>query len=373
MEGCAAGVLAAGAAARCRCLAAWAGVGAAVVAGAVLAAGVAGRVGAGAVLAVWAGALRANSTANAAAVMALSWVARQVSRDRRRSATSRPPSVSPVPPLARRPVAASAGRRPGLAARDSREASPGQRAGQSIVGPFRVRAAGFESVMHGGQHTGKRVKAPPRTAEECPGDWRAGSRPRPGRDVTLRRRDASLTCRTSAQVTISQVSSGYADWRGHVIVCGLHGVGLRIARLLTLSGVPAVVVDDNPDLRLARSLIAWGIPHLTGSSSTAQTLTEAGLAGAEAVICVLDDDLRTLETALLTRELRRRRPGRRAAGQPGGGPGPVPDPGVGAGCGRAVRAVHRRGLPAVRGAGDQAGGGAVRRGPDHRAAGGHPA
>ena len=100
------------------------------------------------------------------------------------------------------------------------------------------------------------------------------------------------------------MSSGYADWRGHVIVCGLHGVGLRIARLLTLSGVPAVVVDDNPDLRLARSLIAWGIPHLTGSSSTARTLTEAGLAGAEAVICVLDDDLRTLETALLTRELR---------------------------------------------------------------------
>ncbi len=100
------------------------------------------------------------------------------------------------------------------------------------------------------------------------------------------------------------MSSDYADWRGHVIVCGLHGVGLRIARLLTLSGVPAVVVDDNPDLRLARSLTAWGIPHLTGSSSSAQTLSEAGLAGAEAVICVLDDDLRTLETALLTRELR---------------------------------------------------------------------
>ena len=100
------------------------------------------------------------------------------------------------------------------------------------------------------------------------------------------------------------MSSGYADWRGQVIACGLPGAGLRIARLLTLPGVPAVVVDDNPDLRLARSLIAWGIPHLTGSSSSAQTLHEAGLAGAEAVICVLDDDLRTLETALLTRELR---------------------------------------------------------------------
>lgn len=38
-----------------------------------------------------------------------------------------------------------------------------------------------------------------------------------------------------------RVSSTYADWRGHVIVCGLHGVGLRIVELLNLSGVPAVV------------------------------------------------------------------------------------------------------------------------------------
>ncbi len=96
----------------------------------------------------------------------------------------------------------------------------------------------------------------------------------------------------------------YAGWRGHVIVCGLHGVGLRIVELLNASGVPTVVVDDDPDLRLARNLIGWGIPHIAGSSRSAGTLAEAGLAGAEAVICALDDDLRTLETALLTRELR---------------------------------------------------------------------
>ncbi len=100
------------------------------------------------------------------------------------------------------------------------------------------------------------------------------------------------------------MSGTYAGWRGHVIVCGLHGVGLRIVELLNLSGVPTVVVDDDPDLRLARDLIGWGIPHIAGSSRSATTLAEAGLAGAEAVICALDDDLRTLETALLTRELR---------------------------------------------------------------------
>ena len=67
------------------------------------------------------------------------------------------------------------------------------------------------------------------------------------------------------------MASGYADWRGHVIVCGLRGVGLRIVE---------------------------------ASSRIAEILTDAGLAGATAVICVQHDDLYTLETALLTRQLR---------------------------------------------------------------------
>jgi Trk K+ transport system NAD-binding subunit len=100
------------------------------------------------------------------------------------------------------------------------------------------------------------------------------------------------------------VTGGYADWQGHVIVCGLHSVGLRIVEQLNVSGVPAVVVDDQPDPVLARQLAGWGVPHIEASARTAAMLTEAGLAGAAAVICVLEDDLHTLETALLTRELR---------------------------------------------------------------------
>jgi len=91
-----------------------------------------------------------------------------------------------------------------------------------------------------------------------------------------------------------------------VIVCGLHRVGLRIVQQLSLSGVPAVVVDDNPDLRLARNLVTWGVPPIAGSSRAAETLAGAGLAGCAAVVCAEEDDLRTLETALLTRKLRAR-------------------------------------------------------------------
>ena len=93
-------------------------------------------------------------------------------------------------------------------------------------------------------------------------------------------------------------------WQGHVIVCGLPGVGLRIVEQLTLSGVPAVVVDDNPAPALARMIEAWGVPLVTGPARAEETLMSAGLAGAIAVICAQDDDLSALETALLARRLR---------------------------------------------------------------------
>ena len=99
------------------------------------------------------------------------------------------------------------------------------------------------------------------------------------------------------------MGGAYSDWRGHVIVCGLPGVGLRIVEELTLSGVPAVVVDDAPDPPLARLIDAWGVPLIT-STRAEEALTSAGLAGAVAVICAQHDDLRTLETALLARRLR---------------------------------------------------------------------
>jgi len=100
------------------------------------------------------------------------------------------------------------------------------------------------------------------------------------------------------------VAGAYGDWRGHVIVCGLRGLGLRIVEQLSLSGVPAVVIDDDADVRLAPILASWGVPHVAGSSRLAEILTSAGLAGASAVVCVQEDDLYTLETALLTRQLR---------------------------------------------------------------------
>jgi Trk K+ transport system NAD-binding subunit len=95
-----------------------------------------------------------------------------------------------------------------------------------------------------------------------------------------------------------------ASWSGHIIVCGLDDVGLRTVEQLYHSGVRVVVVEDDADPRLVRVVRGWGVPVVVGSPRLQETLDEAGLAGAVAVICVLADDLHTLEAALLMRELR---------------------------------------------------------------------
>jgi Trk K+ transport system NAD-binding subunit len=89
-----------------------------------------------------------------------------------------------------------------------------------------------------------------------------------------------------------------------VIVCGLKGVGLRIVEQLHLNGVPVVVVDDDPDLRLARIVEGWGVPHLHRSAHLGDGLTEAGVDRAIAVICAETNELVSLEIAMRVREMR---------------------------------------------------------------------
>ena len=103
---------------------------------------------------------------------------------------------------------------------------------------------------------------------------------------------------------LSQVGDTKPDLRGHVIVCGLPGVGLRIVEQLTVSGVRAVVVDDDPAPALAAMIAAWDVPLITGQPRAEETLMSAGLAEAIAVICAQENDLSALETALLVRRLR---------------------------------------------------------------------
>jgi Trk K+ transport system NAD-binding subunit len=102
----------------------------------------------------------------------------------------------------------------------------------------------------------------------------------------------------------AQTSRSCADWRGHVIVCGLTDVGLRTVEQLHLAGASVVVLDDDADERLGRVVRGWGIPHLPRGAHLTEPLFDAGLPGALAVVCAETTDLRTLETVLQIRDLR---------------------------------------------------------------------
>jgi voltage-gated potassium channel Kch len=92
--------------------------------------------------------------------------------------------------------------------------------------------------------------------------------------------------------------------RGHVIVCGLQGVGLRAVEQFSLSGTPVVVIDDDADPRFWRTLSDWGVPHVRRHAHRGEGFEEAGLEHALAVVCVEVDEIHTLETALRIREIR---------------------------------------------------------------------
>jgi Trk K+ transport system NAD-binding subunit len=107
----------------------------------------------------------------------------------------------------------------------------------------------------------------------------------------------------SARVTATDRDASWAN-DGHVIVCGLRGVGLRTVEQLHQSRVPVVVVDDAPDPRLAAVVEAWGVTLIRRSARIGDGLAGAGLDRAQAVICVESDELATLEIAMRVREAR---------------------------------------------------------------------
>ncbi|HEY1450769.1 MAG TPA: NAD-binding protein [Solirubrobacteraceae bacterium] len=109
----------------------------------------------------------------------------------------------------------------------------------------------------------------------------------------------------AAEETVPPQGAGSCrDWVGHVIVCGLNDVALRTVEQLHLAGARTVVLSDEPDERLVGIVRGWEIPLLPRGGHLSEPLFDAGIAGAEAVVCAESTDLRTLETVLQIRDLR---------------------------------------------------------------------
>ncbi|HTR70710.1 MAG TPA: NAD-binding protein [Mycobacteriales bacterium] len=94
------------------------------------------------------------------------------------------------------------------------------------------------------------------------------------------------------------------DLRDHIIVCGLHGVGLLSVEQLVHVGRRVVVIDPHPEPRHQAALAAMDVPLVVADPRDPEVLNRAGLTTATAVLCVQRDDLDTLATALLVHELR---------------------------------------------------------------------
>lgn len=90
--------------------------------------------------------------------------------------------------------------------------------------------------------------------------------------------------------------------RGHVVVCGLGNVGLRVVEELVRLGERVVVVEpkiDNPFIATCRR---QGCAVVIGDATVPEALRQARVATARAVIAATSSDLVNLEIALLVSE-----------------------------------------------------------------------
>jgi voltage-gated potassium channel len=91
----------------------------------------------------------------------------------------------------------------------------------------------------------------------------------------------------------------YSD---HYIICGYGRVGRQVARDLRAHHAPIVVIDQNPVHREAAT--TDGIPLIEGQASEDETLIQAGIERAAAIVACVDSDADNIFIALSARELR---------------------------------------------------------------------
>ncbi|WP_018638350.1 NAD-binding protein [Parafrankia elaeagni] len=88
----------------------------------------------------------------------------------------------------------------------------------------------------------------------------------------------------------------------HVIVCGLNSLGMSITEHLDAAGVRVVVVDDRGGPGLRRRLERLGVTLVPEGAEHAESLREAGLDRALALVACGGSDLENLRTCLVAAE-----------------------------------------------------------------------
>ena len=90
-----------------------------------------------------------------------------------------------------------------------------------------------------------------------------------------------------------------AGLSGHIIICGYGRVGRASAAQLLSTGHDVVVIDRDPE-----RMVGVDVPHLVGDALADDTLREAGIDRARALIAALEQDADTVYLTLSARALR---------------------------------------------------------------------
>jgi Trk K+ transport system NAD-binding subunit len=89
---------------------------------------------------------------------------------------------------------------------------------------------------------------------------------------------------------------------GHVVVVGLGNVGFRVVEELARLGEQIVVIEQKADNSFAPGCRRLGVPIILGDATVRETLIQARVKEARAVVAATSSDLGNLEIALLVAE-----------------------------------------------------------------------
>lgn len=94
-----------------------------------------------------------------------------------------------------------------------------------------------------------------------------------------------------------------STYRDHVILAGLGHLGYRVFEQLLAADVDVVVIDNEPNSGFSVQARSSGAPVLDRDMREDQSLIDAGVEHARAIIICTNDDMANLETALDARRL----------------------------------------------------------------------
>jgi Trk K+ transport system NAD-binding subunit len=88
---------------------------------------------------------------------------------------------------------------------------------------------------------------------------------------------------------------------GHVIVCGLGNIGVRVVEELHRMSVPVVAIEKKADNPFIDSVRRLGVPVIVANAAAAGVLRRARVQHAHCLVGATDDDLANLDVALAAR------------------------------------------------------------------------